>query len=148
MSVAETPGDAGEASQAPRHQVGSRPSRHPHLVGERLPKGGPAVLGKVGIAGVAHALPSAPADNFARSLVIENGGVVDDPACQLGGGGIAPVEAPGGVREVGEQKAAVVRTKHRVSPAMDTCGTYLTHASVSVVRMKRRLALIRLTCYR
>ena len=109
-----SPGDSGEAPQAPRHQVGSRASRPPRLVGERLAQGGPAVLGEVGIAGVGHPLPPspAPADNLARFLVIENGGVVGDPACQIGGGRVAPVEPPRGVREVGEQKAALVRAKH------------------------------------
>ena len=131
------PGDFGEAPQAPRHQVGSRPSRLRHLAGERLLKPDPAVVGKMGIARIGYPLPMppAPADDLARFLVVENGGVVGDPGRQIGGGGIAPVEAPRGVREVAEQKAALVRAKHLVSPAMGTVG-YLSHPCVSSGRTK------------
>ena len=59
----------------------------------------------MGIARIGHPLPPppAPADDLARFLFVENGSVVGDPGRQIGGGGIAPVEAPGGVREVAEQ---------------------------------------------
>ena len=125
------PGDADEALQPPRRQVGSRPSRPPRLVRERLPERDPAVVAEMRIAGVGDTLPPAPAaDDPAGFLVVENGGVVGDPGRQIGGGGIAPVEAPGGVREPGEQKAALVRAKHRISPAVGTV-QFLPHPCVS-----------------